>query len=447
MHKTYEVPGQWNEMLEKRTISEDMLGETLFSVNKRAKNVWNIDWQNAHPEKDTDDFLAEEKSCYEKKDKLLTLAEPVCIHREHNMSNTKRYFDDEENFFDNLTHCLCAGLIVGDGEYVVCDGERVTCGGDPAEPGEKTGRYFDAISMDEEDYAYYLYYLVGMHGFHHPIERADVEGYVSRYRIPVVDISTINSMPHDEADLAPMEFVDSVLQLIDSGTYMYEPDPWGHDDSWFDTSYEADIPEEDALENIFRAMQHGWHKVLIEKAEPLVLEKIDPYAEKEPGDALIWELEKQEENRIRMAARRKKDGILVVLKHCKKELSEAKTKEDFRSLRKSLKTAEKKFRKAIREPEIRATGSLIDYFLWDDKFCEGYVLHDFSNMQEMVDYVSAMIADGVPLPEKVDKIVLRCYEENRERIRDAEFSPARAEYEALLKKVDEAEANLAGGAG
>lgn len=161
-----EPPKIYSKNIKKGIITRDMLGDALYSVNKRAKNCRN---QEASYRKSNyrykwqcvDRYHDDKIRYYDYKDDMLTLVSPTCIHR-----------------------CIKKNRV----------GEKVTL--------------------------YFLFYDFGCgHTFHHPISESELKNYSD------LEIITIDSDFHTEGasieDLISVQFVTKLVNLIKSGNYTY----------------------------------------------------------------------------------------------------------------------------------------------------------------------------------------------------------------------------------
>lgn len=240
------TPAKWNKKLHQNIITEKMLEVALYSVNKRAKNwrdkkreyrhYWYDKYDNAGKAE------ANEQKMYALKEKMLGFIKPTCIHQEFGGYEKERIFDYEQNFPNKFIKSALNDEIVWVNSYVerdewgYCDTED-TC-------------FFDRIDKTKPISRWYLWYIVGGHTFHTPIEECDVDKYVKQ-GLEIIKISTLNTSGDDILELASMPFVKKVIALIESGNAVYEeleeksllPDyPIGWKDLEVDTIYYS-VPE------------------------------------------------------------------------------------------------------------------------------------------------------------------------------------------------------------
>lgn len=207
-----DLPKEYIQNLQKGIITYKMLDSSLYAVNKRAKNWRDIKRARKKdiyayadllgfelPETAKDAELME-KEMYSKKMELLTIIPPACIHKEFT-GYSKQYVYDTDGQYDSLyLNALFHNGIVDKGTVHLDDGIH---------------QYF--LMETNPRYRYYLVRFMGDHAFHTPIKAEEV----SKYDLPVYPTSKIKTEGEEEKLLAPMEFVENVLQLVRSGNYTY----------------------------------------------------------------------------------------------------------------------------------------------------------------------------------------------------------------------------------
>lgn len=208
-----DIPEIFNQNLEKNIITEDMLGAALFSLNKRAKN-YRDEKRKAKkslyaeaklfgfdlPE---DPAKAEqmEKEMYLKKEFLLQIVKPICIHQEL-AGYKKEYIYDEnnENYVDIFIDSIFHNLVLDRGVYRK-DGKDV--------------RLF--VRRGEPYYRYYYFRSVKDHTYHIPVDKETA----LNSGLPIHIISEIKTEGEKEDNLIPMEFIDKLVSLVESGKFSY----------------------------------------------------------------------------------------------------------------------------------------------------------------------------------------------------------------------------------
>lgn len=214
------TPKKWSENIKKGIITDEMLESALFSVNKRAKNYRDKKREYSHYRYARYNYSeqAEEKmnEMYDKKDKLLSLIPPVCIHVEYqNSHDTKRV--EIGNSVEPYLRYIYSGEITHFGSYV----RRNRHGGwyDDWYDDYDTEYvcFFDHAKQPFQK-AYYLFRVLGDHSFHSPIDKSDLENYKG---LPVISIDSLITHGESVLELCSMQFVDKIIALIDSGSYTY----------------------------------------------------------------------------------------------------------------------------------------------------------------------------------------------------------------------------------
>lgn len=202
------TPKEYTNNLKKGIITMDMLGDCLFSVNKRAKNCRDKerdyrDYYQSHRNYcdyygNVDKYQMMKEYYYIQKDKLLAVVEPTCIHAECRLERV-RFYDYEDEYY----------MYYESGNYV------------------RSGSYYDRETYDDvffvdvmlpsDDCRYYLFYDFGEKTFHTPID--NIEKYPW---LEVKKIGEITTKGKDITDLISTQFVEKVLKLIESGEFIIE---------------------------------------------------------------------------------------------------------------------------------------------------------------------------------------------------------------------------------
>lgn len=210
-----ETPEVFDELLSKGIITEDMLGAALFSLNKRAKNYRNQKRKGKksiyaqaklfgfdNPD-DPDEAKKMEKEMYRKKELLLRIVEPVCIHKEL-AGYKKEYIYDKDRddyadiFIDSIFHnrVLDRGICRKEGQDI---------------------RFF--VRRGEPYYRYYFFRCVGDHTYHTPTDQETA----LNSGLPIHMINEIKTEGEKEEKLISEEFVDKIITLVESGQFSYIP--------------------------------------------------------------------------------------------------------------------------------------------------------------------------------------------------------------------------------
>lgn len=194
------TPKEYIDNLKKKIITEEMLGVSLYSVNKRAKNY--RDKERSYRKSRYDVYDNEEKnrerkeSYYKIKEQLLSVLIPTCIHKEAHKQK-RRYYEYECDL-----HSFNPEDVVNQNEYYDRD----------------LGEYVQFVDVQETDYRYYLYYKLGDYSFHTPINNDD-ELKILLELHDVEEVSEIVTSGKMITDLISMNFVHKLLAVIESGEY------------------------------------------------------------------------------------------------------------------------------------------------------------------------------------------------------------------------------------
>lgn len=200
------TPKAYTDNLNRRIITADMLADSLYSVNKRAKNCRDKEREcrrNGYDAYDNASKYASKKEDYYRiKDELLSLLSPTCIHRVRH----ERICTIERDEYEY------AAWLEQLGDAVIESYPR-----DAVDPETYAPVY--AIRYREINYDYYLYYDLGTHSFHSPIDDwAAKKTYAS---LDMVDIDSLTTFGAETTDLISMPFVNKLLALIRSGDYTF----------------------------------------------------------------------------------------------------------------------------------------------------------------------------------------------------------------------------------
>lgn len=185
------TPKEYTSMINNNEITEDIIGEVLFSYNKRAKNY--RDQKNKYRGKydNYDNYeknLEKEKEYYKKKENILKLFQPLEIHLDEKKFNKRvRYYDYEEEFYQNKDNTLVRSYYDRDTKEVV--------------------EFIDIIKECSTK-LYFLYYKVGEFDFHQPINDPE------EYNLNIRDLKDFTTTGKDINDLLSVQFCDKVYNKI-----------------------------------------------------------------------------------------------------------------------------------------------------------------------------------------------------------------------------------------
>lgn len=239
-----DAPEIFYENLAKGIITYDMLDSALFSLNKRAKNYRDkkrkakkslyaqaqlFGFDNPEKPEEAENM---EKEFYTKKERLLQIVKPVCIHQE--LAGYKKdyiYDTDEINYPDIFIDSIFHNRVLDRG---ICRKEG------------KDIRFF--VRKGEPYYRYYFFRCVGTHTYHSPINKETA----LNSGLPIHIISEIKTEGERNKNLISEDFADQMLSLVNSGTYKYIP-------------YKTiPCPKENILPPVFYVMpqKYEWEEVL-----------------------------------------------------------------------------------------------------------------------------------------------------------------------------------------
>lgn len=201
------TPKSYSDNLKVGVITDDMLAKCLFSVNKRAKNC--RDQERSYREKyrgnryrydkyDTEEKYRDKKNeYYSYKDKLLTIVNPICVHREFAGYERIRVNEFDPEYVMHINH-----FVYENSYYDKEIGELIWFG--------------DYEDKSSPRYRYYLFYEIAGYSFHTPIEEEKLSDYKE---LEVRDIDSLVTKGLAIDELLSVQFVKKVLSLIESGNY------------------------------------------------------------------------------------------------------------------------------------------------------------------------------------------------------------------------------------
>lgn len=263
------TPKQWSENIKKGIITDEMLESALFSVNKRAKNYRDKKREYSHYHYAMYDYSeqAENKmnEMYSKKDKLLSLIPPVCIHVEYqNSHNTKRV--EIGDSVEPYLQYIYSGEITHFGSYIRRNG-----GYDWYDDYDTERVYFFDHTKEPLQKVYYLFRVLGDHSFHTPIDKGNLKNYQD---LPVITIDSLVTHGESVPELCSMQFVDKIIALVDSGAYTYQ-----HTDH-ADQDYIRNVVSCDA-EGMIASRKAENVAAAVEFFSEMIAEAMENYAEKD----------------------------------------------------------------------------------------------------------------------------------------------------------------------
>lgn len=208
------TPREYFQNLQNKIVTKQMLVDCLYSVNKRAKNCrdkereYRQEYQNNYHyfryNKFDNEYAYRQKKeqYYQYKEELLSILTPTCIHKEPWGYERKR-IKDIDDVKEYQKHLMARDFVWANCYLDYETGIEV---------------YFVDIELKNRPiYHYYLFYDLGEHTFHTPIENP--EEYPD---LEIIEINKLETEGHEIIDLISMQFVMKVIALIESGDYQYQ---------------------------------------------------------------------------------------------------------------------------------------------------------------------------------------------------------------------------------
>ena len=201
------TPKKYNDLIKNKEITNQIIAECIYSVNKRAKNYRDKikDYNQAgfykYKENNIENAKEQKEKYYSMKDDLLLNFSPKLIHKKYDGEKRQRVYSYQKNYAKLYNEKI--NDIVWENSYY--DYDR-----------NKEVDFFD-YSLGEKKYSYFLYYEIGEYSFHTPITEERVE---KNTQLEIKEIDE-NFQTHgaDIVDLLSTQFVQKVIDLLDSGDY------------------------------------------------------------------------------------------------------------------------------------------------------------------------------------------------------------------------------------
>ena len=201
------TPKRYNDLIKNKKITNQIIAECIYSVNKRAKNYRDKmeDYKQAgfykYKENSIENAKEQKEKFYSMKEDLLLNFRPKLIHKQYAGEKKQRVYSYQKNY--EKLYNEKRNDIVWENSYY--DYDR-----------NKEVDFFD-YSLGEKKYLYFLYYEIGEYSFHTPIteERAEKN---TQLEIKEID-ENFQTHGADIVDLLSTQFVQKVIDLLDSGDY------------------------------------------------------------------------------------------------------------------------------------------------------------------------------------------------------------------------------------
>ena len=201
------TPKRYTDLIKNKKITNQIIAECIYSVNKRAKNYRDKieDYKQAgfyrYKENNIENAKEQKEKYYSMKEDLLLNFSPKLIHKQYAGEKRQRVYSYQKNY--EKLYNEKRNDIVWENSYY--DYDR-----------NKEVEFFD-YSLGEKKYLYFLYYEIGEYSFHTPIteERAEKN---TELEIKEID-ENFQTHGADIVDLLSTQFVQKVIDLLDSGDY------------------------------------------------------------------------------------------------------------------------------------------------------------------------------------------------------------------------------------
>lgn len=201
------TPKRYTDLIKNKKITNQIIAECIYSVNKRAKNYRDKikDYNQAgfykYKENNIENAKEQKEKYYSMKEDLLLNFSPKLIHKKYDGEKIQRVYSYQKNYTKLYNEKI--NDIIKENSYY--DYDR-----------NKEVDFFD-YSLGEKKYLYFLYYEIGEYSFHTPITEERVE---KNTQLEIKEIDE-NFQTHgaDIVDLLSTQFVQKVIDLLDSGDY------------------------------------------------------------------------------------------------------------------------------------------------------------------------------------------------------------------------------------
>ena len=201
------TPNLYKELINEKKITNEIIAECIYSVNKRAKNYRDKikEYKNgrSHQHLESNIEKAEEEmgKYYQLKEEFLKVFTPNLLHKQFIGEKKKRVYSYEKNYEKLLKEKT--NDIFWKNSYYDYDKDMEI-------------EFFD-YHLGTKKYLYFLYYEIGEYSFHSPVSEKIAE---SNTELEIQEIDE-NFKTHGSKNegLLSMQFVKKVLELLQSEDY------------------------------------------------------------------------------------------------------------------------------------------------------------------------------------------------------------------------------------
>ena len=201
------TPKRYTDLIKNKKITNQIIAECIYSVNKRAKNYRDKikDYKQGgfykYKEDNIENAKEQKEKYYSMKEDLLLNFSPKLIHKKYDGEKIQRVYSYQKNY--EKLYNEKRNDIVWENSYYDYDTNKEV-------------DFFD-YKLGEKKYLYFLYYEIGEYSFHTPIseERAEKN---TELEIKEID-ENFQTHGADIVDLLSTQFVQKVIDLLDSEDY------------------------------------------------------------------------------------------------------------------------------------------------------------------------------------------------------------------------------------
>lgn len=201
------TPKRYTDLIKNKKITNQIIAECIYSVNKRAKNYRDKikDYKQGgfykYKEDNIENAKEQKQKYYSMKEDLLLNFSPKLIHKKYDGEKIQRVYSYQKNYTKLYNEKI--NDIIKENSYYDYDKNKEV-------------DFFD-YKLGEKKYLYFLYYEIGEYSFHTPIseERAEKN---TELEIKEID-ENFQTHGADIVDLLSTQFVQKVIDLLDSEDY------------------------------------------------------------------------------------------------------------------------------------------------------------------------------------------------------------------------------------
>lgn len=201
------TPKLYNDLINEKKITNEIIAECVYSVNKWAKNYRDKikEYKNgrSHQHLESNIEKAEEEmgKYYQLKEEFLKVFTPNLIHKQFIGEKKKEYIVMKKT----MRNCWKKKLMIFFGKNSYYDYDK-----------DMEIEFFD-YHLGTKKYLYFLYYEIGEYSFHSPVSEKIAESN-TELEIQEIDENFKNHGSKIEG-LLSMQFVKKVLELLKSEDY------------------------------------------------------------------------------------------------------------------------------------------------------------------------------------------------------------------------------------